>query len=486
MKLRKGHIVDLRIEKMAYGGQGVARLNGLVIFVRGAVPGDKVTAQVVKKKKDYAEARINELLEPSPDRVPPLCPHSGYCGGCQWHHVNYKRQLEYKKVHIKEAMSRIGGLQDILVHDVIPSEKQFAYRNKMEFSFSDRRWLLPEDMDQQKADPGFALGLHVPGTFYKVIDLDRCLLQHETGNRILREVKRYVADCGVPVYGLKSHQGFWRFLTIRYSTAFDEWMVNLITSEERREVVEPLAEALCRRIENINTVVNNINARKASIAAGEREIVLSGEGYIRDRIGPFSFYISANSFFQTNSLSAETLYCKVVEYADLKGSEMVLDLYSGTGTIPIFLSSRARTVIGMEIGKSALVDAKRNCMANRVYNCQFVLGDIRERLSALNLKPDVLIIDPPRAGMHKDVLAKVMEMGTERIVYVSCNPATMARDVGHLSQDYEVAEIQPVDMFPNTYHIEAIARLIHRKKSPQPPFTKGGRGRILPFTEEDC
>jgi 23S rRNA (uracil1939-C5)-methyltransferase len=470
MKLQKGHIVELRIEGMAYGGQGVARLNGLVIFVRGGVPGDKVTALVVKKKKDYAEARINDLLEHSPDRVPALCPYSGSCGGCQWHHVSYERQLAYKKAHIQEAMSRTGGLQDILVHDVIPSEKRFAYRNKMEFSFSDRRWLLPEDLGQQKADPGFALGLHVPGTFYKVLDLDGCLLQHETGNRILREVKTYVADCGVPVYGLKSHQGFWRFLTLRYSTAFDEWMVNLITSEERRDVMEPLAEALCRRIKNIETVVNNISGRKASIAAGEREIVLSGKGYIRDRVGPFSFHISANSFFQTNTLGAETLYWKVVEYADLKGSEVVLDLYSGTGTIPIFLSNRARTVMGMEIEKSAILDAKRNCMANGVYNCQFILGDIRERLSTLDLKPDVLIIDPPRAGMHKDVLAKVMRLGTERIVYVSCNPATMARDVGHLNQDYEVAEIQPVDMFPNTYHIEAIAKLVRRKKIPPTPL----------------
>jgi 23S rRNA (uracil1939-C5)-methyltransferase len=247
-------------------------------------------------------------------------------------------------------------------------------------------------------------------------------------------------------------------------------MVNLITSEERRDVVEPLAEALCRRIENIKTVVNNISGRKASIAAGEREIVLSGKGYIRDRVGPFSFHISANSFFQTNTLGAETLYWKVVEYADLKGSEVVLDLYSGTGTIPIFLSNRARTVMGMEIEKSAILDAKRNCMANGVYNCQFILGDIRERLSTLDLKPDVLIIDPPRAGMHKDVLAKVMRLGTERIVYVSCNPATMARDVGHLNQDYEVAEIQPVDMFPNTYHIEAIAKLVRRQKIPPTPL----------------
>jgi 23S rRNA (uracil1939-C5)-methyltransferase len=239
-------------------------------------------------------------------------------------------------------------------------------------------------------------------------------------------------------------------------------MVNLVTSEERRGVVQPLAEALCHSFHNINTVVNNINATKAAIAVGHREVVLSGDGTLQDRIGPFRFQISANSFFQPNALGAEKLYQKVVEYAELKGSERVLDLYSGTGTIPIFISKQARAVIGMEIAESAVLDAQRNCEANGIRNCQFVFGDIRERLSSLTLKPDVLIIDPPRAGMHKDVLSEVIALGTERIIYVSCNPATMARDLGTMSQAYHIVEIQPVDMFPQTYHIEAIAKLMRR------------------------
>ena len=462
MNFRKGEIVELGIDKMAYGGRGVARVNGFVLFVRGAMPGDRIKAQIIRKKKGYAEAKMAELLEPSPDRVRAPCPYSGYCGGCQWQHVRYDRQLEYKKGHIREAMRHIGALRDVCVHDVIPSEKQFAYRNKMEFSFSDRRWLLPHEMDGREVETGFALGLHVPGTYYKVIDIDACLLQHETGNRVLRQVKKYVRDCDVPVYGLKSHEGFWRFLTVRYSSAFDEWMVNVVTSEERRELVEPLSERLCRQIPNIKTVVNNINTRRAAVAVGDREIILRGMGYIRDRIGPFTFQISANSFFQTNSLGAERLYRKVMEYAELKGSETVLDLYCGTGTIPIFLSNGAKAVIGMEIAESAVVDAQKNCRSNGVHNCRFILGDIRENISDLKLKPDVLVIDPPRAGMHKDVLAKVMELSTERIVYISCNPATLARDLGLMSQDYEVVEIQPVDMFPHTYHIEAIAKLARR------------------------
>ncbi len=463
MTLRKGSFVELRIENMAYGGQGVARLEGLVVFVKGAVPGDRVTAQVIKKKKDYAEARISEILEPSSNRIQAPCPYHGYCGGCQWQQVRYECQLAYKKSHVKEAMARIGTLPEVPVHDVIPSKNLFHYRNKMEFSFSDRRWFLPNETDDQKKDLGFALGLHVPGTFHKVIHMDGCLLQHSTGNQILREVADYVKKSGIPAYGLRSHEGFWRFLTLRYSTCFDEWMVNLVTSEERRDVVEPLAEGLCQKIENIKTIVNNITARKAAIAVGEKEIVLSGPGTIQDQLGPFSFQISANSFFQTNPSGAETLYEKARAFAELKGTETVLDLYSGTGTIPIFLSQQAGTVIGMEISESAVLDAKKNCASNGVQNCQFICGDIREKLSGLQMKPDVLIIDPPRAGIHRDVLEKVMELGTKKIIYISCNPATMARDVAGMRRDYSISEIQPVDMFPQTFHIEAIARLIRHK-----------------------
>lgn len=463
MKLRKGDVVELRIEKMAFGGQGVARLNGFVIFVNGAVPGDKAFVRIVRKKRDYAEARITEQLEPSPDRVQAPCPYCGFCGGCQWQHVRYECQLAYKKAHIIEAMARIGGLRDVLVHDVIPSEKIYGYRNKMEFSFSDRRWLLPEEMDKPERKSGFALGLHVPGTYHKVIDVEACLLQEETGNQILREVKRYVKDCDVPVYGLRSHEGFWRFLTIRHAPSSDEWMVNLVTKDERRDLLQPMAHALSREIQDIRTIVNNINTRRAAIAVGEREEILYGEGYIQDRIGGFIFQISANSFFQTNSLTAEKLYKKIFEYAELQGSETVIDLYSGTGTIPIFLSKQSKIVIGIEIAESAIRDAEKNCQVNGIRNCQFICGDIREKLSNLRIRPDVLVIDPPRAGMHKDVLGKVMEMAVERLVYVSCNPTTLARDLVQLKQDYEVVEIQPVDLFPQTYHIEAIAKLIRRK-----------------------
>jgi 23S rRNA (uracil1939-C5)-methyltransferase len=240
-------------------------------------------------------------------------------------------------------------------------------------------------------------------------------------------------------------------------------MVNLVTSQDRREVLQPLVELLHEGIPNIRTVVNNINSRKASIAVGETEVILSGEGFIHDRIGDYDFRISANSFFQTNSLGAANLYRTVAQYAELDGTETVLDLYSGTGTIPIFLSNRAARVVGMEISRSAVLDAQTNCRLNHIDNCRFVWGDIREKISDLRFRPEVLIIDPPRAGMHKDVLACVLAMGSGRVVYVSCNPATLARDLASMRQDYEVLEIQPVDMFPHTYHIEAVAKLVRRR-----------------------
>ena len=464
MKLKKGHTVELNIVNMAYGGRGIARLDGFVIFVRGAVPGDRIMARIYKKKKDYAEASLVELLESSSDRIETACPYAGYCGGCQWQHVAYEKQLEFKCDHIKEPLERIAGLKDVVVHPLLPSDNVFGYRNKMEFSFSDRRWYLPHELASKEKEGSFALGLHVPGTYSKVIDMTACMLQQKTGNDILKEVGQYVKHSGIPVYGLKSHKGFWRYLTIRYSTAFDQWMVNLVTSEENTSTVQPLADLLCRKFDRIKTVINNINGRKASIAIGEHEKILRGDGFISDTIGSFTFRVSANSFFQTNTSSAEKLYNQVLRYADPKGTEMVLDLYSGTGTIPIFLANRVRAVTGIEISQSATADANRNALENDVRNCQFICGDIREKLDQITFKPDLLIIDPPRAGMHKDVLAETLALAPRRIVYVSCNPTTLARDLESMIESYDLDEIQPVDMFPHTFHIEAVAKLSLRKK----------------------
>ncbi len=459
MNVKKGHTLELRIEKLTYGGRGLSRANDLAIFIEKAVPGDEVRARVFKKKKNYAEARVVELLRPSPYRVEPPCRYSGSCGGCTWQCLDYDRQLFFKREQVIESLEHIAQLKDVQVHSVIPSQKIFGYRNKMEFSFSDRRWLLPDEFSIQAASRNFALGLHVPGTFDKVLDTEACLLMPDTGNELLGAVRRYAKGSGMPPYGLKSHKGFWRFLMLRHATVSDHWMVNIITSEERREYVQPLADMLYQDYDQVTSVVNNINTRRAGIAVGQWERLLAGGPRITDKIAKFEFEVSANSFFQTNTASAARLYDVVKTFAGLTGRETVVDLYSGTGTIPIFLSDGARKVIGIEISRGAIEDAHRNCQKNRIQNCQFICKDINEGLKDLSVKPDVMVVDPPRAGMHRDVVETVLDLLPGRIVYSSCNPATFARDLDSLRGGYHVAEIQPIDMFPHTYHVECVARL---------------------------
>lgn len=459
MKLKKGQELELSVSDLAFGGKGIARVDGLTVFVDKAVPGDQVEVRIVKRKKNYAEARVISLLSPSADRIDPPCPYSGWCGGCKWQFLRYDKQLEYKQRHVSESLAHIGGLQGVRVHPTRTTDQIFHYRNKMEFSCADRRWLLPSELGDPDIDISFALGLHVPGTFHKVLDIDRCLLQPETGNEILRDAKRYMKDSGLPAYGLKSHKGFWRFLMLRHSAAFDQWLINIVTSSEATRSVRPLAESLMAAHPRVVSVVNNITAKKSGVATGDYELPLAGGSTLRERLGPFEFEISANSFFQTNTRGAELLYDVVKAYADLTGRETVMDLYSGIGTIPIWLADTAKSIVGIEIVESAVADAEKNCCYNEVVNCEFRNGDILHRLADAEEAPDVMIIDPPRPGMHKDVVKKVLDLRPPRIVYVSCNPATLARDLGMLAEGYKVQEVQPVDMFPHTYHIEAVARL---------------------------
>ena len=457
MALRRSELLDIRIEKMANGGNGIARHEGMVVFVPGSVSGDTVRVMVSRKKKEYAEARIIEILAPSPLRINPSCPHAEFCGGCQWQHIDYDAQLSFKQDIVKECVERIGGLIGTPVHPVIPSPKEFRYRNKMEFSFSDRRW-VPR-LDKPLSEFPFTLGLHVPGTFNKVIDIEECLLLPEEGSEILRSAKALLQDTSVPVYGLKSHSGYWRFLTLRYSAVSKGWLVNIITSDEKRGVLPAVAERLCKEFPSISGFVHTVNSRKAAIAAGEKESSLMGQGFLLDTIGPWKFRISASSFFQTNSLGASRLYDTIAKFAALRGSEQVLDLYSGTGTIPIYLSKEALAVTGMELNEQAVMDARVNCEINGVQNCSFIVGDIRELLKEGKATAEVVVADPPRSGMHKDVTENLLETAPGRIVYVSCNPATLARDLALLSKGYEICEIQPVDMFPHTHHVESVARL---------------------------
>jgi 23S rRNA (uracil1939-C5)-methyltransferase len=485
MDIRKNQLLEVDISDVAYGGKGIVRIEGFAVFVDKAVPGDKVRIAITRKKKNYAEARIVELLKPSADRISAPCPHSGVCGGCKWQFLDYGRQLAYKRQHVVDSLAHIGLIQDVTVHPTLASELCFGYRNKVEFTCSDSPWRVSKDMPF--SDPGtpFALGFHVPGVFHKVLDLESCLLQPDMGNLILGDIRRYLQTSDLPMYCPRTHQGFWRFVMLRHSVAHDHWLVNLITAAENRSAVQPLADLLTDRYPQIISVVNNITAKKAAISVGENEIRFFGNGHLTDRICGFEFDISANSFFQTNSRGAETLYRTVMDYAGLTGTETVFDLYCGTGAIAICLSKAARQVIGFEIVGAAVSDAEKNCRKNGVSNCTFFRGDIKDRLSEATQSSDVMIIDPPRDGMHKSVVQQVLQMQPERIVYVSCNPATLARDLGMMKDVYQVVEVQPVDMFPHTFHIESVAWLQKKGAGGRCP---GAGKEILPssFIDGRC
>jgi len=469
MAVKKGQIIEAEITDLAIGGRGLVKIDGLAVFVDGAVPGDRARIRIGRKKRSWAEARVVDLLTPSGERVDPPCPYSGICGGCKWQFLAYDHQLAYKRRHVSEALAHIGGLDAdaIPVHPVIASPRTFGYRNKMEFSCTPRRWLLPAELHQKEIVKDFALGLHVPGGFNKILHIDACLLQPDTGNRILNHAQQYMARSVAPAYDLKAHTGFWRFLTIRHSAARDQYLVNIITASENRNEVQPLADQLMAAFPQVAGVVNNVTASKAGVAVGEYELGLAGAAAIRDEIGPFSFEISANSFFQTNTGGARRLYDTVKRYARLSGREKVLDLYCGTGTIALYLAADAAEVTGLEMAESAVADARGNARRHGVENCRFILGDVRDTLAGAvqgngGDVPDLLIIDPPRAGLHKNVVKQVLALAPPRMVYVSCNPATLARDLGLMREQYRVAEVQPVDMFPHTFHIEAVARLERR------------------------
>jgi 23S rRNA (uracil1939-C5)-methyltransferase len=453
MTITRGQTLELDITDIAFGGRGLARIDGLAVFVDQAVPGDRVLARIYKKKKNYAEAKTQQILSPSSQRVTAPCPYSGYCGGCKWQFLDYATQLRYKQQHVSEALVHIGVIHDVPVHSTLPSEMIFGYRNKMEFSCATRRWVLPQEMEREDIQRDMAIGLHVPGSFDKVMDIEACLLQPARGNDLLQELRAFIQASELPVYNLRTHEGFWRFLVIRHSAALDQWLVNLVTAFENQSHLMHLARRLQEKFANVAGVVNNITARKSGVAVGEKEILLTGQASLVDRVGPFEFELSANSFFQTNSQGASVLYDTVRRFAGLTGQESVLDLYCGTGTIAIYLASMAKQV------GSAVQDAQNNCRRNNIDNCRFVQGDIREMLPRANLSPDLLVIDPPRVGMHPDVVKQVLALEPPTMVYVSCNPSTLARDLALLKERYTVEEVQPVDMFPHTFHIEAVARL---------------------------
>jgi len=450
---------EVSIERLAFGGSGVARIENYVIFVKNALPGDKVKIRIRKRKKSHAEAIIIQLIEPSPKRKEAPCPYFEWCGGCSWQNLDYDDQLNYKRDLVADSLKHIGGLDPSKVKAVLPSEQIFGYRNKMEFSFSDTKWLLPHQLGDAEHSKYFALGLHVPGRFDKILHIDRCLLQDDGANDILAFISEWSESNGLEPYGIRSHQGYLRFLVLRRSVHTGQIMVNIVTAFEDADRLQPLVKELQSRFPMIGSIINTINDRPAQIAFGEKTEVLAGSDTITEKISDFVFNISANSFFQTNTRQTEVLYNKVTEFAALDGSQLVWDLYSGTGTIGLFLAGQARKLVGFELIKSAVEDAKVNAKNHKIHNISFEHGDILDLLKITRTKPDVLVTDPPRAGMHEKITRAILELGPQRIVYVSCNPTTLSRDLSILSAKYDITEIQPVDMFPHTYHIETVVRL---------------------------
>ncbi len=459
--VKKNGEYTVRVDSLAFGGHGVARIEDYVLFVKRALPGDTVKVRIRKRKKSYAEAAVLEIVEPSALRVDAPCPYFRYCGGCTWQNMTYAEQLVQKQKIVADSVKHIAGLGSATVLPVLASDKPFAYRNKMEFSFADRKWLFPEDLGNPDISKDFALGLHVPGTFDKIIHIEHCLLQDDVCNEVLRFVSDYAREQGMPPYGIRSHEGLLRFLVLRKSHSSGEVMVNIVTSAADKRL-KPMAESLAQRFPAVTSIVNNINSRKAQIAQGEEEHLLYGEPFIKDKIGSFEFRISANSFFQTNTAQAEKLYDTALDFAAISGKDEVWDLYSGTGTISLFLAGKARHVTGFELVESAVADARENATEHGFDNCTFIAGDVRDNMLHNRTRPDIILTDPPRAGMHEDVVKAILETAPRRVVYVSCNPTTMARDIKLMENDYRLEKVQPVDMFPQTYHIECVALLERR------------------------
>ena len=465
MSLKKGQEVELDIIEAAFKGKGLAKVDGLAVFVPGTTPGDKVKARIVKKKKNYREAKLLELLEPSAHRIDPKCQHAKVCGGCSWQHIPYSKQLEFKSQQVRDHIERIGGLDGSIVKEGVGADQEFYYRNKMEYSIGSRRWLTEEEVrrDEYVDDSAFAAGLHAPGRFDKILNIKECHLQVKESYEILDFVRNYCIKEGIEPYDTFENTGFMRHVMIRNSHHTDDFMVNLVTYQDDQEVMKKMTDALLEEFPFITTVVNNVNDTKSPTAVGRIEKVLYGPGFIVDEIGEFTFKIHPNAFFQTNTAQAENLYEIARDYAELKEGDVVYDLYCGVGTLSLFMSKPAKSVLGIELVDVAVENAKFNAKENKVDNVSFIKGDMKDVFTQEMVDkygaPNVLITDPPRAGMHPDVVERLSELKVPRIVYVSCNSSTMARDLKELNKVYEIEEVQPVDMFPQTYHIEAVAKL---------------------------
>ena len=481
-KKEKIQLRNIVVTDYAAEGKAIARHDGKVIFISGAVPGDTVNILVTKNKKDWAEAKTLNIVNPASDRVIPFCRHFGVCGGCKWQMLTYTKQLQFKQQETFENLRRIGKVPLPDMMPVIGSENTIYYRNKLEFSFSNKRYLEKEDMvpafqetdgekhlksipreNSSQSSVDQAIGYHVPRIFDKVLDIYECFLLDEVNNIIRNCVRDFAKENNFSFYDIREHTGWLRNIIIRFCTT-GELMVNICINHEDETNRILLLEHLLKKVPSITTLLYTINPKWNDSIYDLTPRVYYGSGYVTENLGEFKFIIGPKSFFQTNTKQAEKLYEVIRDFAALSGRETVYDLYCGTGSIGIFISPHAKKVIGVELIEEAVEDARKNAALNNIGHIAFFSGDTikicNEAFFDQHGKPDIIITDPPRAGMHEKLVFKLLEIAPPRIIYVSCNTATMARDINVLGEKYIVEKIQPIDMFPHTHHIECVVLLI--------------------------
>ncbi|MBS1917946.1 MAG: 23S rRNA (uracil(1939)-C(5))-methyltransferase RlmD [Bacteroidetes bacterium] len=465
MRRKKRNIIleKLLIEDYAAEGKSLARADGKVVFVENTVPGDIADVKLVKNKKDWAEGFVTQYHQYSSDRVAPFCSHFGVCGGCQWQMLPYEKQLFYKQKQVADNLSRIGKIALPEMMPILGAEKTTQYRNKLEYTFSNKRFLLPEELkDESVSSSQNVSGFHAKGIFDKVVHIDTCYLQDEPTNQLRHAVTNWALQHDASFYDIKFHTGWLRTMQLRVCET-GEVMVNIMFGYEDEEKRKQLMDHILSQFPQLTTLLYTINDKKNDSMYGLSPQAYYGKGYVIEELEKFKFKIGPKSFFQTNTKQGERLYQVAREFAELTGKETVYDLYCGTGSIGIFVSEKAKKIIGVEAVEEAIGDAKENAALNNINHASFFAGDVidicNDGFFAAHGKPDVIITDPPRAGMHEKLTQKIIDMEAPVVVYVSCNPATQARDLRLLDAKYVVTKIQPVDMFPHTHHIENVVQL---------------------------
>ncbi|MEO5893592.1 MAG: 23S rRNA (uracil(1939)-C(5))-methyltransferase RlmD [Ferruginibacter sp.] len=470
MKRKKYLLEKVLVTGYAAEGKSLARQDGKVIFIEGAVPGDVVDVFVSTNKKDYGEGKATYIHEYSKERVVPFCKHFGVCGGCKWQMLPYQKQLEYKQQEVAQNFRRIGKVELPEMMSIAGSDDTVHYRNKLEFTFSNKRYLTTEEiktmpypapLEERENGPG-ALGYHAPRIFDKIIDIQECYLMDDLNNTIRNSIRSFALDNNYSFYDIKQHTGWLRNIIIRYCNT-GELMVNICLGYEEEAETKKLLDFVLQKVPAITTLLYTINTKWNDTIYDLTPVVYYGKGFVIEKLEEYSFKIGPKSFFQTNTKQAEKLYSIARDFAGLTGNEIVYDLYCGTGSIGIFVSKLAKKIIGVDVIAEAIEDAKVNAAINNIGHADFFAGDVikicDDKFFADHGRPDVIITDPPRAGMHEKLVNKLLEIAAPKIVYVSCNTATQARDLALLSEKYKVEKIQPVDMFPHTHHIECVVLL---------------------------